>query len=155
MLERNILLLLLALLGIGAIFGGFVLIFSPSGELFGMPLSMLDNSPFGNFLLPGIILFSVLGVMPIWIVWALIRRPEYKIPESFNLFTDMYWAWTFSIYVAFALIIWIQIEMSFVQAVHWSHTLYMFWAIAIILVALLPAVRNFYKKQIGDRLFLI
>lgn len=146
MTARNIYLVLLAMLGIGALFGGGVLIISPSGELFGMPLSMLENSPFDNFLLPGIILFSVLGVMPCWIVWALIKRPEYKIPESFNFFTDMYWAWSYSIYVAFALILWIQFEMSFEQSVHWSHTLYMFWAIAILFVALLPHVRSIYKK---------
>jgi hypothetical protein len=146
MIVRNIYLGLLALLGIGAIFGGGVLIISPSGELFGMPLSMLVNSPFSNFLLPGAILFSVLGLMPCWIVWALIKKPIYKITESLNFFTDMYWAWSFSIYTAFALIIWIQIEMYFVQSVHWSHTLYMFWAIAIIFVALLPPVKNLYKK---------
>lgn len=146
MIARNMFLLLLSLLGIGAIFGGGVLIISPSGELFGMPLSMLDNSPFGNFLLPGIILLSVLGITPIWIVWALIKRPEYRVAELFNFFKDMYWAWSYSIYVAFALIIWIQIEMSFVQSVHWSHTLYMFWAIAIIFIALLQKVRNQYKK---------
>ena len=39
---RNILLILLAFLGVGALFGGGVLIVSPSGKLFGMPLSMLD-----------------------------------------------------------------------------------------------------------------
>ncbi len=146
MIVRNIYLVLLALLGIGAIFGGGVLIISPSGELFGMPLSMLVNSPFSNFLLPGVILFSVLGLMPCWIVWALIKKPMYKIAESLNFFADMYWAWSFSIYTAFALIIWIQIEMYFVQSVHWSHTLYMFWAITIIFVALLPPIRNLYKR---------
>jgi hypothetical protein len=146
MATRNTLLFLLALLGIGAIFGGGILIISPSGELFGMPLSMLVNSPFNNFLVPGIILFNVLGVMPCWVVWALIKRPAYKMAELFNLFSDMYWAWSYSIYVGFALIIWIQLEMSFVQSVHWSHTLYMFWAIVIIFVALLPSVRKIYKK---------
>ena len=146
MIARNIYLTLLTLLGIGAVFGGAVLIISPSGRLFGMPLSMLDNSPFNNFLIPGVILFSVLGIMPCWIVWSLIKRPEYKIAESFNFFTDMYWAWSYSIYTAFALIMWIQIEMSFVQAVHWSHTLYMFWAVAIIFVALLSKIRKLYGK---------
>jgi hypothetical protein len=143
---KNILLILLAFLGLGAIFGGGVLIISPSGALFGMPLTMLEHSPFHNFLIPGIILFSVLGLIPIYLVFALIKKPENKLAERINFFHDMYWAWAFSIYVAFALIIWIQIEMVYLQAVHWSHTLYMFWAITIIFVALLPPVRNLYKK---------
>ena len=146
--SRNILLLLLVILGVGAIFGGGVLIISPSGKLFGMPLSMLDNSPFNNFLIPGIILFIVLGLVPIALTFALIKKPQYKFAELFNLYSDMYWAWTYSIYTAFALIIWIQIEMTFLRAVHWSHTLYMFFAVAIIFVALLPQVRNLYKKQL-------
>ena len=71
---RNILLILLAFLGLGAIFGGGVLIISPSGELFGMPLSMLANSPFNNFLVPGIILFTVLGIAPVGVTIALIKN---------------------------------------------------------------------------------
>jgi len=142
----NILLTLLALLGLGAIFGGGVFIISPKGDLFGMPLSFLDNSPFNTFLVPGIILFTILGIAPICIAIALLKKPAYRIAELFNFYKDMYWGWTYCIYIAFALIIWIQIEMTILRAVHWSHTLYMFYAIAILFVALLPQVRNFYKK---------
>ncbi len=108
---RNILLLLLAFLGLGAFFGGGALIISPSGKLLGMPLSMLDNSPFNNFLLPGIILFTVLGVAPIGVTVALIKKTEYKFAELFNFYKDMYWAWTYCIYIAFSLIIWLKFEM--------------------------------------------
>jgi hypothetical protein len=52
MFFRNILIGLLAFLGVGAIFGGGALIISPSGELPGMPLSMIKDSPFPNFLIP-------------------------------------------------------------------------------------------------------
>ena len=143
---RNILLTLLAFLGLGAIFGGGVLIISPTGKLFGMPLSLLDNSPFTNFLVPGIILFTVLGIVPIGVTIALIKKPAYKFAELFNFYKDMHWSWTYCIYIAFALIIWIQIEMTFLRAVHWSHTLYMFLAEAIIFGAVLPQVRVLYKK---------
>lgn len=144
--QQNTLLLLLGLLGLGAIFGGGVLIISPSGKLFGMPLSMLNNSPFKTFLIPGTILFIVLGLVPLAITYALAKRPENKFAEQFNLYKDMYWAWSYSIYIAFALIGWIQIEMAYLRSVHWSHTLYMLWAVLIIFVALLPQVRNQYKK---------
>lgn len=143
---RNLLLFLLSFLGLGAIFGGGIFIISPMGKLFGMPLSMLDNSPFTNFLVPGFILFTVLGIVPISVILALIKKPDYKIAELFNFYKDMYWAWTYCIYIAFALIIWIQVEMTVLRAVHWSHTLYMFLSIAILFVALMPQVRNSYKK---------
>ena len=143
---RNILLILLVFLGLGAIFGGGALIISPGGKLFGMPLSMLANSPFTNFLIPGFILFTVLGVLPISVSVALVYKPTYKFPELFNFYYDMHWAWTYCIYIAYALIIWIQFEMYFLGAVHWLHTLYMFLAVAILFVALLPQVRSQYKK---------
>ncbi len=140
------LLFLLAFLGLGALFGGGVFIISPSGKLFGMPLSMLGDSPFHNFLVPGIILFTILGAIPVILVFALIKRPVSKFAELFNCYKDMYWAWTYSIYVAFALIIWLQTEMTILHAVHWSHSLYMAIAITVLFVALLPKVRTFYKK---------
>ena len=115
---RNILLFLLAFLSIGAVFGGAVLIISPDGRLFGMPLSMLENSPFSSFLLPGIILFLVLGVVPMLLVFALLRKPANKWAERFNFFNDMHWSWTFTIYIAFAVIGWIQIEMLFLGGAH-------------------------------------
>jgi hypothetical protein len=138
--------LLLLLLGASALFGGAVLIVSPSGKLFRMPISLLLNTPFNNFLIPGIILFCIIGIVPVSLVFALKKRPSFKFVEFLNFYKDMYWAWSFSIYVSFALIIWIQIEMWFLQSVHWSHTLYVFWAIAILFLALMPAVRNTYKK---------
>lgn len=144
--SRNVLLILLAFLGAGALFGGGVFIISPSGELFGMPLSMLDKSPFTNFLIPGIILFVVLGATPCLLAFALLKKPVSALADRLNGYPDMYWAWTGSIYVACALIIWLQVEMMFLQAVGWLHTFYMLLAVAILVVALLPAVRLAYKK---------
>lgn len=145
---RNILLFLLAFLGLGAIGGGGVLIISPGGKLIGMPLSMLNQSPFTSFLFPGIILFTVLGLVPILLIIALLKKPESKLAERFNFFNDMHWSWSYSIYIAFILIFWIQIQMVFLSAVHWLHTIYMFFAVLIIFVALLPNVRNLYTKTL-------
>lgn len=147
MIVRNILISLLAFLGLGAIGGGSVLMISPSGKLLGgLPLAILDHSPFNDFLIPGIILFFVLGLFPCFLVFALLKKPKSKFAEYFNFFNDMHWAWSFSIYTAFALIIWIQVETIFVQSVGWLQTFYMLYAIPIIFVALLPQVRNLYKK---------
>jgi hypothetical protein len=143
----NIHLFLLTFLGLSAIGGGGALIISPSGKLLGgLPLSLLKNSPFNNFLIPGIILFVVLGVLPSLLIFALLKKSASPFAEYFNFFKDMHWAWSFSIYVAFALIIWLQTEMYFLQTVGWLHNFYMIIAIAIIFVALLPQVRGLYKK---------
>ncbi|MEO8771127.1 MAG: hypothetical protein ABI402_13605 [Ferruginibacter sp.] len=138
--------MLLVLLGAGAIAGGAVLIISPSGKLMGMPLSMLNHSPFNSFLAPGIILFTILGIAPFLLVVALLKKTASKLAERLNFFKDMHWSWSYTIYTAFALIAWIQIEMMFLNAVSWLHTFYMFFAITILFVSLLPSIRNNYKK---------
>jgi hypothetical protein len=145
---RNILILLLLFLGLSAIGGGAALIISPSGKLLGgLPLSILAHSPFPDFFIPGIILFIILGLSPCFISYALIKKPINRIAEYFNLFKDMHWAWSFSIYIAFALIIWIQVETIYIQGTGWLQTFYMLYSIPIIFVALLPQIRTLYKKR--------
>ncbi|MEZ4516650.1 MAG: hypothetical protein R3C44_07360 [Chloroflexota bacterium] len=46
-------------IGIGAVPVGLMMIIDPSGPL---PIEMLEGSPFPNFLIPGIVLFSINGV---------------------------------------------------------------------------------------------
>lgn len=53
------------ILGIGAMFGGGALVLAPDGHLLSMPLSTLSGSPFHDFLIPGLILFVVIGVGPV------------------------------------------------------------------------------------------
>ena len=145
---RNIFLIVLGLLSLGAIGGGIILIISPTGELLGLPLSEFKNIPFNSFLIPGTILFSVLGIIPLLLIFALLKKPESKIAEKINIFKDMHWSWTFSIYIAFILIGWIHIQLIFLQGVvHWLHTLYIFYAIFMIIIALLPQIRYLYKKE--------
>ena len=144
---RNVLIALLLFLGVSAMAGGFILIISPSGKLLGgLPLSILAHSPFSDFLAPGMILFLILGLSPCVICLALIRKPTNRLAEYFNLFKDMHWAWSYGIYVAFALIIWIQVETIYVRGVGWLQSFYLLYALPIIFVSLLPEVRTIYKK---------
>ena len=50
------------LVGLGAVVSGAILIVVPSGELMHMPPDMLKGTPFNDFLVPGIILFPVIGI---------------------------------------------------------------------------------------------
>jgi hypothetical protein len=67
------------ILGIGAVFGGLVLIIDPSGGMIKMPITLLENSSFDSFLIPGMILFVVLGVFPLIISFALVTKQKYFI----------------------------------------------------------------------------
>jgi len=53
--------------GVSAIFGGVGLISDPSGAAMRMPLEFLENTPFKDYLIPGVILFTVNGILSILI----------------------------------------------------------------------------------------
>ena len=50
------------LIGLSAVAGGLGLTLDPSGESLGMPLEMLQRSPFVTFLIPGLFLLLVNGI---------------------------------------------------------------------------------------------
>ena len=58
-------LVLEVLLSLGALGGGLVLMIAPSGEIMPLPVSALAGSPFDTYLMPGLILFGVLGLGPL------------------------------------------------------------------------------------------
>lgn len=140
-------------LGIGAIFGGSLLMFSPDGSILSMPLEMLENSPFNNFFIPGLILFVGLGILPIITAIYLISEKSLKIAEKLSLYKETHWSWNISLYIGFILIIWIIIQLYIIQGVAFIHVFYIFLGIAIQSITLHPTVKAHYK--IIDHLNLI
>jgi hypothetical protein len=61
-------------LGLGALFGGGAFILAPDGNLLGMPTRLLAGSPFPSFLVPGIVLFTFVGVAPLIAAAMTVRR---------------------------------------------------------------------------------
>lgn len=57
----RILFILHVFVGLGGMVGGLASILNPLEPL-GAPVELLKNSPFSNFLIPGIILFTVIGL---------------------------------------------------------------------------------------------
>lgn len=54
---------LLVVLSILAIGGGWMLINDPSGESIQIPIDLLSNTPFNDYLVPGVILFIFVGIL--------------------------------------------------------------------------------------------
>ena len=50
------------------------MILAPDGHLLGMPVKLLAGSPFPSFLVPGIILFGLIGVAPLMAAAITLRR---------------------------------------------------------------------------------
>jgi hypothetical protein len=87
-------------LAVGALAGGLALMIGPRGEIMPLPLSALAGSPFGTYLVPGLILFGVLGLGPLaaaWLVW--VRHPLAPIG---------------AVIVGLALLTWIAVEIAII-----------------------------------------
>ncbi len=64
-------------LALGGLFGGLSLISDPTGRSMQLPTErFLEGTPFTNYLVPGLILFTVSGVVPLVVsLGALMRLP--------------------------------------------------------------------------------
>ena len=64
--------ILLLIVAVNALVAGYLFIIDPSGSTLQIPVSWLRYSPFNNFLIPGIILFTVNGVFNLIVATATI-----------------------------------------------------------------------------------
>lgn len=124
-----ILLILLLVQGLGGVGGGFSLVLKPDGSVMGMPVSYLDGSPFSDYLIPGLILLLVLGVLP--------------LVAAAGLWVRRGWAWYVSFVVGCGLMIWILVEITIMP---YDPLQIVFGVIGalIVLVSLTASVRRFY-----------
>lgn len=136
------------LLGLGAFVSGFCFLLFPDGSLIGMPLSILKYSPFKDFFIPGLILFSLLGVYPLIVAFCLLNQPSWRWPNWINPFKKYHWAWAASISTGIILIIWITTQVLLIRDIHFLHLIYFVWGWVIILISSTQIVRQ-HLKMVG------
>jgi hypothetical protein len=144
---RGLLIFLLAALSPGAIMGGLLLIIEPQGSHLSLSVALLSSSPFNDFLIPGIVLLSLFGLSPIYIIYALIKKPENHFLQNFNLLNDHHFSWAFAIYTGLGQIIWIHLQTVMIKTVLPIHTVFTFLGLLIVCVALLPKLRESYRLR--------
>ena len=96
-------------IGIGAVPAGIAMISDPSGRGLGMSLDMLANSPFTDFLIPGVFLLAVNGIGSLLGGIASFRRHRFAGEIAAGLGTF--------------LMVWIAAQVWW-MGVHWLHVLY-------------------------------
>lgn len=74
---NRIITLLLLFNGFGAVYGGGAMILQPDGNLLQLPAGMLKNSPFSNYLVPGIVLFCAIGLFSLFLLLQFVFRKRY------------------------------------------------------------------------------
>lgn len=125
-LVRVVAVAMLAFLGITALFGAVPMIMDPSGAMLGMPLSLLEHSPFSSFLIPGLVLFCANCLLSFWVLAVALRKMSgygWQIVMQGCVLTG-----------------WISVQVIMIRTVVWAH--YVYWAVALILILCGWLLRN-------------
>jgi len=109
-------------IGITAVLGGFGLVSDPSGTKMAVPVELLKNSPFTNYLVPGLVLLIVNGTGNVLAGIATFLRSRYsgKLAAFFGLFLTLY----------------MVIEVWFIGLLNFSQPLYFILGVAELILGL-------------------
>ncbi|WP_027631492.1 hypothetical protein [Clostridium hydrogeniformans] len=113
--------------GIGAMAGGLAAILNPNSPM-GIHTDVLKNSPFNNFLIPGIILFTVIGIGNILAALTFTFKLKYQgyISSIFSL----------------ALVIWIVVQCIMLNSINFLHIIYFIIGIVEALLSVIMIFEN-------------
>jgi hypothetical protein len=98
-------------IGVGAIDGGYLLISDPSGANMGFDLELLRSSPFKDYLIPGVLLFSINGLGSI--LGGLLSIMRYRFSGELAMILGLF------------LVLWIIFQMLWIGLVSWIQPLYL------------------------------
>lgn len=144
---RWLLILLLLFNALGAYYGSYMLLLDPSGEAIQMADGILEGSPFSSFLIPGIILLLVNGLLPtVAAVGMITRKPQKPLP-GFPVLKPYHWSWSLALIAGIGLMIWIGVQIAMLG--YWKdypiQGIYGTLGVLITGLALLPGVRKGYR----------
>lgn len=107
---RRMLSLLQGFIGLGALPPGALLILDPSGKRMSMPLDWLKESPFRNYLIPGLVLFSINGLGHVLGALATWRHKRYAGVTASGL--------------GLFLMLWIIVQVRWIRLLSWLQPTY-------------------------------
>jgi hypothetical protein len=142
---KFLLALLHLFLGINGLAGGVLLFIKPDGSLLGMQKNWLEHSPFTNYLIPGLLLATFLGLLPLLTFTGLITKNNWRFPEGLNIYKNRSWAWTYSLYTGIIAIFWITIQLILTQY-FWIQPVIIFIGLFIIILSLVPEIMDHYER---------
>jgi hypothetical protein len=116
---RTVSLVLLFFLGLSALPAAITIISDPSGNNIGMPLDLLDHTPFQDFLIPAILLGLFNGVMSL--LFAILVLRKHPLQSWMILFQGI------------TLAVWLTVEV--LMKIYYTYLTLPYYVVAILLLA--------------------
>ena len=142
-----LLIILLVFIGVGAVISGTLLFITTDGHLLEWTTEQLTGTPFSNYLIPGLILFILLGLFPLFVGYGLLKRPNWNWPETINPIRKQHWAWTASWAAGVIMLIWIVFETALLGIISFLQPVIAVYGIIIIILTLIPGVKRYFRKD--------
>ena len=140
------LLFLLLFLGIGGLYGGIAMLADPSGGVLQLS-DMLPLLPVSDFVLPGLFLLLVMGLVPLALIFGLLACPSWRWLVALSAWSKHHWSWTGTVLLALVLALWLTVQ-GFLIGFKWA--IQYITAMAGCLIALLaftPNLRKHYANK--------
>lgn len=148
--EFLILILLLVILSINGLAGGALMIIEPYGSMLGMEIAWLANTPFGNYLVPGILLFTMNGVLPALALVGILAKKRCRIMQKLNIYNDKYWGWTFSLYSGITTLVWIIVQ-QLITTFFILQPIVAAIGLLIVICSLMPRVQTLFVLSLDQK----
>ena len=140
----HVITVLLALLGVGAIFGGWGLAF---GGL-ALPDDYLEMLPLVNsWVVPGLVLGIGFGLGSLFVLYGVVRRPRWRWLGFAERATGHHWSWIGVILLGLGHVVWIGIELVSIPFSFLMPTFGMV-GLALATLPLLPSVRHYLSAEV-------
>jgi len=107
---------------------------APDGSYLKIPTELLKNSPFSNYTIPGLILFIIIGLGSLITSLVVIRKVR-----GYPFLT---------IFMGFALAIWISLQMLMIRQVHFLHIIYGLIGIILIILGIFLRRKEYGIKKL-------
>ena len=134
-------------LGTNGVIGGILLMIKTDGSMLGMQSDWLNHSPFNNYLIPGVLLFLFLGIVPLITFLGIVKSRNWRLPNLINIYRNRYWAWSFSLYTGIIAITWITIQLLLTQY-FWIQPVIIFNGLFIIIITMLPEIMKHFDLNV-------
>lgn len=119
-------------LGTTALWGGGLMLLDPAGTTMGLEVDWLAGTPFQDYFVPGLILFTVLGIGSFVVLYGIARRTQ--------------WAWWAAVGLGVALVGWIVTQALLLRIYHVLQLIYGALGVVLILLAVLPSTRSHLRQ---------
>lgn len=135
----------LAILALGGLSGAWMFLADPTGARIGMA-DTLQKLPVESFLLPGLFLLVAMFIFPLFLVYGLVRMPDWRWADRFFGRSTMHWTWISTVALGIGLIGWLLLQTVYIGFSAPAQYFTAGLAVVILALALVPPTKRELKR---------